>query len=280
MEMKSIFNKYNMPEQYIFAGQDYLYIIKKKNKEFIKNNRIYRISLNNLDVSNLDEDTLYDIKAVLGSQPTGIVLNSSYFVFNILKFDKIPSNKKKLGEIVNWRIARIFPEDQSLYIHQYYILNSEYILSVLIRKEIKKTIDEFFHHIGVKQTYLGNSSIELINLLYDSSNPLKKIIGSQKTADFFIEIWGNFAIIIFQNNLIPFYIRKFNFLDERELITEIEKNINYINSNYSISTKSYSLFANNSNFDYEIISDNLHNLNLVEIEIEKKSSKFIHGVSI
>ncbi len=277
MEM-NIFNKYSLPNQFIFAGNDYLYITQKDKSKYITNNVNYK-SLSTFDNNNYPDEEISKIRLLLNSNPTGIVLNSSFFVFNILKFEKIPFNKKKLSSIVNWRIEKIFPEDQSLYIHQFYILNTEYILSVLIRKETKKSIDNFFFKLGVKQAYFGSSTIELINLLYGSSNPLKSLTSSKKP-DFFIELWGNSATIVFQNKLTPFYIRKFIFLNKEELESEIEKTVKYIKSSYSLLPKSYCLFKNNSDIEGKDIHRDLSKSGLIKIDIENKFSRFIKGVSL
>lgn len=269
-----------MPDQFIFAGNDYLYINKKEKKKFFQEGSIYNISLNSENKKNIHENELSEIRNLLTSQPTGIVLNSSFFVLNILKFEKIPFNKKKLEEIVNWRIERIFPEDQKLYIHQYYILNSKYILSILLRKEVKKTIDTFFYNTGVKQAYCGSSTIELINILYNYKNPLRKFFISKNTPDFFIELWGNSATILFQDKLIPFYVRKFNFLNKEELAQEIEKTINYIKTSYNVESKSYSLFNYNSNLNSENMKEDLEGLNLIQINQIKRSKGFMDGVSV
>ncbi len=277
MEM-NIFNKYSLPNQFIFADNDYLYISQKIKNKFITNNISYA-SLNSFSSNNFPDEEMSKIRQLLNSNPTGIILNSSFFVFNILKFEKIPFNKKKLTEIVNWRIEKIFPEDQNLYIHQFYVLNSEYILSILIRKETKKSIDDFFFKLGVKQTYFGSSTIELINLLYGSSNPIRSLNNSKKP-DFLIEIWGNSATIVFQNKLAPFYIRKFIFQNKEELKSEIEKTVKYIKNSYSLLPKSYCLFKNNSNIEEKDIDSDLSKSGLIKIDIENKLTRFINGVSL
>lgn len=280
MEIKNIFTKFIQPKQFIFAGNDYLYILKKEKNQFVPGDKFFKISLNDLNKNNFKEKDLSEIRPLLMGLPTGILLNSSYFVFNLLKFEKIPFNKRKIEEIVKWRIERIFPEDQKLYDHQYYILNSEYILSVLIRKEIKASIDAFFFKLGIKQTYFGSSTIEIINFLYKNVNPLKQLFGSKNTSDFFIEIWENAATVVFQNKKNPFYIRKFNFQNSDELAAEIEKTIIYIKNTYNLTPLHYSLFQNNSHIKVEEIRKSLETLKLSRIDSDKQLNRFIDGVSL
>ncbi len=285
MEIGKLFKKYKLPEQFIYAGADYLYLIKKEKKTYTRIGNYYDYSVNipNQDTGTTEPDMasnpiLDTLRTQLDSKPTGILLNSSFFIMNILRFEKMPFNKKKLDDIVHWRIEKIFPEKLDQYIHHYYKLNTDNILSILIPKETKDRIDNLFFRLGVKQRYMGCSTIEIINSLYRSQSPLVFPGSGRQLPDFFVEIWGNAATLVYQNRRTPLYIRKFNFNDIKDLNSEISKTLNYIISTFTLTPALYSVFMNHNEMDPGQIKPDLEAADPVQFPVSDINS-LVDGVS-
>jgi len=273
MEIRNIFSEFKLPNSYLFFSNDYIFIIDKNNKNIDKK-EYFKISLSKND--NIPEDIMNRLRMSL-NKSIGLILNSSFFVFNILKFDKLPFGGGKTEELVNWRIEKIFPENLDNYVHKFFKLDSKHIWSILLKKETVERITSFMNKLGINYTYLGSSTVEIANHLFASYLPIKKFL-SKKTPDFFLEIWGDFATLLFQENNIPFYIRKFNFSDASDLYSEIEKTNNFISNNYNIKPSSFVLLGNNTDINKEELVGYL-NKNGLKHKGVKKPSVFISGVN-
>ena len=151
------------------------------------------------------------------------------------------------------------------YKHDYFRLNKKRVLSILFKKSFKDEIENLFEKNNIRLIYIGNSTIEIFN------NLSKRKISS----DFFIEIDDKLAVLFFQSNSIPFYIRKFEIEKASDLIREILKTIHFVRENHSKELHSYSIVSDTSDVDSSQIRDELSTENIKEINISNKNNLFL-----
>ena len=251
---------FKKPFQYIYAGESNIDIFKIIEGNLKRTKRVENLSI--LDLNGYD---FLDIKRELSGVETGIVLNSRNFIFNIFEFDKIPINEIRRRDIIEWRLSKVFPENIDQYKHDYFRLNKKRVLSILFKKSFKDEIENLFEKNNIRLIYIGNSTIEIFN------NLSKRKI----SPDFFIEIDGKLAVLLFQSNSIPFYIRKFEIEKASDLIREILKTIHFVRENHSKELYSYSIVLDDSDVDSSQIRGELSTENIKEINISNKDNLFL-----
>ncbi len=230
MELKSIFIRFRIPEQIIYLGEGEtdLFIVKKgvprKIGSYMKSSQVKVFP---------DE-----LKRDLINVDTGIILNSGHFVFNLLNFEKIPFMKKQKDELVNWRVRKVFPENINNYHHRFFQFDKNTILSVLIKNDLKLSLENEMIKLNLNLTYFGSSIVEIINSLS---------VGGT-FPDFIIETDGKLMLTIFFKNKIPVYIRKMMIGSEISPENEINKTIGFVRNNYGFSPKYFSIFSSDDNF--------------------------------
>jgi hypothetical protein len=256
----NFFIHYKRPEQYIFAGENYLDIYKFLNKSFQKTRTIENIS-----IFGPGSDHFESVTQELGAVDTGIILNSAYYIFNIFDFEKVPLRDDRRQEIVEWRLRKVFPEKIEEYNHQFFKLSKNKVLSILFKKNLKEKIEELFTVNDINLIYMGNSTVNIMN----------NVVTQKTSPDFFIEINRDLFIIVFQNCSVPFYIRKFRNENENEVKGEIVKTINYVKNSYSQVPRTYSIISNRSDLDFDSIGDELSKLDIHLQHLKNRENLFL-----
>jgi len=258
MDITKYFIHFRKPSQYIYAGENYLEVFRLEKNNYRMTGRIDNVSLLNLNSYELGEIK----KSQLLDVETGLILNSSQFIFNIFEFDKIPFREKLKQDLVEWRLQKVFPEDVQLYEHSFFPVAKNKILSVLVRQNTKEKIEESFQEAGIDLIHIGNSTVEIIDhLLRKKSSP-----------DFFVEVDNHLAIVVFFNESSPYYIRKFRIDRLEDISAEILKTLNYVKSSYSTVPSTYGMAINIENFEMNSLKEQLSESGLVEsnLKISKK----------
>lgn len=268
--IENYFIHYKRPAQLVFAGENYLDIYKYVNKSFQKTRSFDSAPIFDQTVENFS--TVARELSIAGANAanaidTGIILNSAYFIFNIIDFQKIPLREGLRKDIVEWRLRKVFPENIDDYDHQYYKLDKNKVLSILFKKSLKEKIETLFSQSQVSLTYIGNSTINSIdNVLRQKSSP-----------DFFIEIDSNLFIVVFQKQSLPFYIRKFRGGREDEVVSEIVKTINYVKNSYTQTPRTYSIIANRCQLNLDNIKQELLAQEIKFLDLKNKEKLFLPG---
>ncbi len=260
----NFFIYYRRPEQFVYAGESYVDIYKYVGRTYKKTRTLEGISLLNPGDENEGFDT---VARELGDLDTGLVLNSGSYIYNIFDFDKIPLWDDMRKEIVEWRLKKVFPENLDDYDHQFFKLSRTKILSILLKNNIKKDIEEMFNRNQRRLTYLGNSTINILN----------RVAKLRTAPDFFVEIDGGFFMTGFQYRSLPFYFRKFRVENEEEAVAEILKTINYVKNSYSREPHSYSVVAHHSPFDLQRIQLDLAREEVRHIPLKNSESLIFPG---
>lgn len=275
--IENYFIHYKRPAQLVFAGENYLDIYKYVNKSFQKTR-----SFDNAPIFDLTAESFSAVARELSlagasgggagggaanAIDTGIILNSAYYIFNILDFEKIPIREGLRKEIVEWRLRKVFPENIEDYDHQFYKLDKNKILSILFKKSLKEKIETLFTQSQVKLTYLGNSTI----------NSIDNVLRQKASPDFFIEIDSSLFIVVFQKQSLPFYIRKFRGEREDEVVSEVVKTINYVKNSYAQTPRTYSIIANRCRLNLDVIKQELLGQEIKSLDLKNKEKLFLPG---
>lgn len=223
--IEDVFIQFRTPSQYVYCGENYLDVYKKVSNKIQKTRRF-----ENLSISSVEPGDFAAVARELGSVDVGVILNSSPLIFNIFEFEKIPWRKKMRNEVVEWRLRKVFPENIDEYDHQYFQLSRKKVFSMLIRNSLKNRIEELFAAHNLNLTYLGNSTVNIIN----------RLRRFRKKPEFIIEADRNFLTLVFMERGLPYNIRKFRVENEAEAVSEILKTLNYLKNNYA---KTPSVFA-------------------------------------
>ncbi len=213
-----------LPGQIIYAGDRHGEIFILAKKRIVQRQR--------LDVASLGEaegNRWPDIVSRLQPRDSGIILNSNSFIFNFFEFDRLPWSRKLLGELVDWKLQKIFPENIEAYEHRFFRLNKKKVLSILIRKALLEHLESLFRERGIPLIYIGNSTLEILNRLAKLRRP----------PDFFVEIDDVSCSLVFQNKGLPIYIRKFKISSISEMAAEISKTVQFVKSSYGCEARSY-----------------------------------------
>lgn len=255
MVLDHFFIQYKKPTQYVYWGENYLdiYTVSDSGKGFIKTH-----SIDNVSLSGMNTPRFGDIAGVLPALDTGIILNSGTFIFNIFEFEKIPWQEGLKRELVEWRLKKVFPENIADYELDYFKLDKKRILSILFKKSLKEHIENLFQENGISLTYMGNSTVEMINHL----SKLKK-----DAPDFFIEIDKSLSITVFLGQNLPYYIRKFRADQAADIVSEVTKTINFVKNSYSRVPRTCSLMVRRSDIEVHTVSDELSKMEIMPLEL-------------
>ena len=262
MVIDHFFIQHKKPAQYVYWGENYLdiYNASDSGKGFIKTHSIDDVSLSGMNSSQFG-----DIARVLTDVDTGIILNSSAFIFNIFEFEKIPWQGGLKRELVEWRLKKVFPENIADYELNFFRLDKKRILSILFKKSLKEHIENLFRENGISLTYLGNSTVEMMNHLVK----LKK-----HAPEFFIEIDKSLCLSVFLGQGLPYYIRKFRADQAADVVNEVTKTINFVKNSYSRVPRTCSLMIRRSDIELHTISDELSKMEILPLDL-KNSEQFI-----
>jgi hypothetical protein len=261
MVIDSYLIHYKRPNQYLYWGEKGVDIYRlteteKKQKFFQKIRSIPNISL--LDIT---YEAFQDIRRDLLNEDTGVLFNSGQFIFNIFEFEKIPFQHNLKKDLVEWRLKKVFPENLDDYAHDFFKLSKKRVLSVLFKKSIKVKIEELFHDNDLPLIFMGNSTIEIINQT-----------AKRKTAapDFIIETDKSLTMLIFLQNGIPYYFRKFRSGNAEGIISEVAKTVNFVKSSYSKIPTTYTLAADPADTDFNFMRDELAKQELRPLDMKNK----------
>lgn len=254
MVIENFFIHHHMPSQFLYAGEKRVELYKAEDMKSSGNSsekgpRKYKtIESFSLTGTDIDADKFLEISRELLDVDTGLVLNSSQFIFNIFEFDKLPWQPGMRRELVEWRLKKVFPENINDYWHEYYRLGRKRVFSILFRKHLKERLEDLFKSNNVSLTYMSNSTVEIINRIAESKN---------SAPDFFIEVDGPLVIAVFLDKGVPYYVRKFRVDQVEEIAGEAVKTTNYVKNSYSKVPRTYALIADFSETDSHLIRDEL-----------------------
>jgi len=227
MVIDNFFIHYKKPAQYIYWGENYLDIYRVPDSDKV----LKKVkTIDNVSLLELSAQEFGDIAVELPDVNTGLMLNSGHFIFNIFEFEKIPLLDELKKDLVEWRLKKVFPENIAEYEHDFFKLNKNKVFSILFKKSLKEKIEDLFTENGITLVYMGNSTVEIVNHMAR----LKK-----SAPDFFIEIDKNLSMVVFANQGIPFYVRKFRSEQATDVVGEVVKTINFVENSYSMVPHTY-----------------------------------------
>jgi len=258
MELNKIFIRYRCPEQVIYFGDNTIDLFRINRGKPVKTGSI----AGTVSRSGLPSG----LRELLLNVPTGIILNSDHFVFNLLTFEKIPYFRKQRDELVNWRVEKIFPENIHNYIHQSFQFTKNTILSVLVKRDLVRSMEEEVRSLGVNLTYFGNSTIGIINSLRKGDN----------RPDFFIEADGRTMLGVFFKDGFPVYIRKMRAGRGADTGDEIRRTVGYVEKNYNYRPVTCSVFSTDEGGD--AVKSALKELDFRLIGQEREGMRFLPGI--
>lgn len=262
MGLENLFLHYKNPHQFIYIGDDYFELYESDRGSIKKVSTIESIS-----VFDLTTDEFLKIISKFKGKETGIILNSAHFIFNIFEFDKIPFREKLKRDLIDWKIKKVFPENIDHYEHEYFKLNKNRILSIMFKKSLKERIEHLTANNDFSITYLGNSTVEIMNNIFKSN----------QKPNFFVEMDKQLSIIVFQDHSIPFYIRKFRVEKKDDVFEELEKTFHFVKNSYSIIPQSFTLVSNISPSFLNTIRDKLSSIDMREMDFSEKKVLFLPG---
>lgn len=264
----NFFIHFKRPQQIVFAGENYMDVYKFVDKSFQKTRSVEDVSIFNIEPGNNSgfDDVIRELKGH-GDVDTGVILNSSPFIFNIFDFERLPIREILQREMVEWRLRKVFPENIDDYDHQFFKLSKTRVLSVLLKKNLKQKIEELFASNNIPLTYIGNSTV----------NSMNNVLTIKNAPDFLVEGDRTQFIVIFQTGSLPFYIRKFRSTNESEVVAEIIKTINYVKNSHSQVPHTYSVISNNSGLDFSLVRYELMQHDVRTVDLKKKDNLFLPG---
>jgi len=224
MDLKNLLLPERLPRQMIYAGDRHCELFMLANKRIVQRKRFAGVTL-----AEPDAGRWADMAVQLQPLDTGIILNSEPFIYNVFEFDRLPLSGKLLQELVAWKLQKIFPENIEAYDHQFFRLNKQRILSILIKKTLLEQIETLFREKHIPLIYVGNSTLEIINRLAKWKRP----------PDFFVEMDDASCCLVFSNKGIPIYIRKFKIGSRLDVAAEISKTVQFVKSNYGCDPRNY-----------------------------------------
>lgn len=269
MAITELFIYFKKPSQLIYAGDNYIDIFS------VNKGTARRIgTLSDTSIFDMEAAQLEEIKRELAGNQAGIVLNSANFIFNIFEFEKTPLWEERLRELIEWRVQKVFPENIELYRHHFFRLSRNRVLSVLVKKSVLQQIEDLFRENQLELIYFGNSTIEIMNHLWKNF----RRFGRKKIPDFFIEIDQDLATIVFQDKLVPYYLRKFRTEQDSDLTEEILKTLNFVKTSYTKETFSYSIQAIHSKFELQPIREELTRHKIAELKGYGELPLYLPGI--
>jgi hypothetical protein len=175
------------------------------------------------------DDGWADLVAALPAEETGVIFNAAPFIYNFFEFDKLPWQPRALRELVSWRLQKIFPEDIAAYDHRLFPLDRKRVFSILVRRSLLERVEADFAQKPVPLTYIGNSTMEIMDRARRAKVP----------PDFIIESDGASCTMVFQSRRSPIYIRKFRSDSPADATEEIGKTVAFVRSQYGIEPRRY-----------------------------------------
>ena len=251
-----------IPVRFFYLGDEYIEFYRVQNQKVEKQETCEQISVFDINSDKFREM----LDKIPEKSETGVILNSSHFIFNILEFDRIPLREHLMKDLVEWKIKKQFPEDINQYENHFFKLDRKRILSVLFRKDLKESIENVFTDRQRPLTYFGNSTIEIMN----------HVFRGKSIPDFFIEIDNGLCIVVFQSHSIPFYIRKFRIERGEEMIDELKKTLRFVASNYGRKPFSYALISHDDELPTGI-QEELGKLELKALKPDQGEGLFFPG---
>lgn len=224
MGLSAFFLPERLPRQLIYAGDRHAEIVRLQNKKIIDRTRVAGAAL----AENADA-AWAGIAPGLRPEDTGIVFNAAPFIYNFFEFDKLPWQKKTLGELVTWRLQKIFPENIEAYDHRFFQLDGKRVLSILVKKALLEKTERLCAEQRLPLTYIGNSTMEI----------LSRAQQAKSAPDFFLESDQSGCTLVFLNRRSPIYIRKFKSASVTDTVAEITKTVNFVRNNYNIEPRRY-----------------------------------------
>lgn len=213
-----------LPGQIVYAGDRHCEIFTLANRRIVHRERIASAAL-----AEPDSGSWPEIAARLQPLDTGIILNSDPFIFNFFEFDKLPWSRKLLGELVDWKLQKIFPENIAAYDHRFFRLNKKRVFSILVKKTLLEHIESLFREKRIPLIYIGNSTLEV----------LQRLSGRRRPPDFFVEMDDSSCCLVFQNRGVPIYIRKFKSGSQADMAAEISRTSQFVKNNYGCDPRVY-----------------------------------------
>lgn len=224
MGLSEFFLPERLPRQVVFAGDRHAETVS------LRRGRVSGRSLTPGTALAEDGDSGWTgILASLRTEETGVIFNSTPFIYNFFEFDKLPWQRKALRELVAWRLQKIFPEDIAAYDHRFFPLDRQRVLSILVPRALLENTERQFQARGIPLTYIGNSTMEMLARAQKAKSP----------PDFFLERDSASCIMVFQNRRSPIYIRKFKSGTAADTVEEIGKTVSYVRNQYGIEPRRY-----------------------------------------
>lgn len=224
MGISNFFLPERLPRQVIYAGDRHAEVFALQNKRMVSRTHVEGAALAESAAEHWTE-----IAERLQAEDTGIIFNAAPFIYNFFEFDKLPWQKKALGELVAWRLQKVFPESIEAYDHRFFQLDKKRVLSILVKKSLPEKIERLFREKQIPLTYIGNSTMEILIRLRQAKSP----------PDFFIESDVASCTLVFQKEHSPIYIRKFKSGSIADTVEEIGKTVHFVSSNYGIEPRRY-----------------------------------------
>jgi len=213
-----------LPRQVLYAGDGHAEVVTLAKGRVSGCRRLEGVAL--------AEDGERDwAEAMSALQPveTGIVFGASPFIYNFFEFDKLPWQKKALGELVAWRLQKIFPGDIASHDHRFYRLDRRRIFSILAPRALVANSEARFREKRVPLIFIGNSTMTL----------LARMQAAKAAPDFFIENDGAGCTMLFQSRRSPIAIRKFRSNSPADTVAEAGKTVAFVRGQYGIEPRRY-----------------------------------------
>ncbi len=242
MGLISFFLPERLPRQFVYAGDRHAEVVRLQKDTIVERQRLEGAAL----VENADA-AWAGIAPGLRAEDAGIVFNASPFIYNFFEFDKLPWQKKTLGDLVTWRLQKIFPENIEAYDHRFFRLDGKRVLSLLVKKALLEKTERLFAERRVPLTYVGNSIMEILSRSLRVKSP----------PDFFLESDQSGCTLVFQVRRSPIYIRKFKSASAADTVDEITKTVNFVRNNYGTDPRRYWLIEHRDDADTAAMEERL-----------------------
>ncbi len=195
---------------------------------------------------NMNPDDGERLAAKLGKHAWGVFLRSDAFIFNVFDFERLPHGEARRRELAQWRLEKVFPEDTTDFIHAVLHPGGKRLLSVLLSKKDAVVVENWFREHSIRLTFLGNSTIELMNRLW--AGKLKTF--SRPSPQVLVELDHQLGMVVFQDSGRPYYIRKFRCDSEDGFRREMRKTLEFVKSNYTRTPRTVAFFPGKPVFTF------------------------------
>jgi len=239
MVIDKLFFSYRRPARFCVIGAGHLACFQEKRKRF---HRLH--SMDTPGMLKMSPDDATRLGSRLGDRAWGAILRSDAFIFNIFDFDQLPRSTAKRLELAQWRLQKVFPEDISLFIHRVFHLGGKRLLSVLLPQKDARMVEDWFKGQRVPLTFLGNSTVELMNRLWGGGWRMLH----NNSPRIMIELDHQLGVAVFQESNRPYFIRKFRCDSEEAFQREIRKTLEYVKGNYGRTPRSVAFFPGRPGF--------------------------------